>query len=567
MHFNQGNGEASARHARLALELGREAGDQYGIGNALNVLSSTEVDLAQAMALLQRAIEAFDAAGYAERRVAALSNLANAYLELGLYRHARRLQAEAAELARSMGAQQALAYTLSNLCGIDMELGALDAAERLWQECAAVVAQLGDPAAETAVALQRCELDLAAGDAPGAARHAESALRLARRASPEADASVLTRLGEVRLANGDAAAALAATTEATALHRAQAFARPSGGTGQDFWWWHMQALRANGREAEAHAALVQAHALLLEGIANLHDEGLRRSDPNKVAVNRRIVRAWLDAARERGLPRAERLAHLAIHSNPREPFRRLADTGLRLNALPTVAAIQAILVEEATELCGGERVVLVLEDEGVRRIVEAQLPPGEDGARPQRAITPLLDRARTTRSAERSAARKAAGARRGLSRVVAPLVVQNVLLGYLYADTDAAYGAFTDTDRDMLGVLAQQAASRAFQPARRRRPGAQGGRTTAELAQRAGELAVINSIQQGMAAELDFQAIVDLVGDKLREVFGTGDIAIDWLDQGTVLVTPLYVYEHGMRLSGTRRSDKPKARATRRVQR
>ena len=51
-----------------------------------------------------------------------------------------------------------------------------------------------------------------------------------------------------------------------------------------------------------------------------------------------------------------------------------------------------------------------------------------------------------------------------------------------------------------------------------------------ETEQRAAELAVINSIQQGMAAELDFQAIVDLVGDKLREVFDTGDIGIRWYD-------------------------------------
>src|SRR5205814_9364292 len=36
-----------------------------------------------------------------------------------------------------------------------------------------------------------------------------------------------------------------------------------------------------------------------------------------------------------------------------------------------------------------------------------------------------------------------------------------------------------------------------------------------ETEQRAAELAVINRIQEGMAAELDFQAIVDLVGDKL----------------------------------------------------
>ncbi len=54
-----------------------------------------------------------------------------------------------------------------------------------------------------------------------------------------------------------------------------------------------------------------------------------------------------------------------------------------------------------------------------------------------------------------------------------------------------------------------------------------------ETEQRAAELAVINSIQEGMAAELDFQAIVDLVGDKLREVFNTGDIGIRWYDAKT----------------------------------
>ena len=37
--------------------------------------------------------------------------------------------------------------------------------------------------------------------------------------------------------------------------------------------------------------------------------------------------------------------------------------------------------------------------------------------------------------------------------------------------------------------------------------------------QRNNELAIINTIQQGLAAELDFQSIVDLVGDKLRQVF------------------------------------------------
>ena len=53
----------------------------------------------------------------------------------------------------------------------------------------------------------------------------------------------------------------------------------------------------------------------------------------------------------------------------------------------------------------------------------------------------------------------------------------------------------------------------------------------------------------GMAAELDFQAIVDLVGDKLREVFKTGDIGIRWYDAKTGLIHYLYEVEHGARLS------------------
>ena len=69
-----------------------------------------------------------------------------------------------------------------------------------------------------------------------------------------------------------------------------------------------------------------------------------------------------------------------------------------------------------------------------------------------------------------------------------------------------------------------------------------------ETEQRAAELAVINRIQEGMAAELDFQAIVDLVGDKLREVFKTGDIGIRWYDAKTNLLHYLYEYEHGVRL-------------------
>jgi signal transduction histidine kinase/CheY-like chemotaxis protein len=71
---------------------------------------------------------------------------------------------------------------------------------------------------------------------------------------------------------------------------------------------------------------------------------------------------------------------------------------------------------------------------------------------------------------------------------------------------------------------------------------------TAELEQRAGELAIINGIQQGIAGSLDFQGIIELVGSKLREVLKSDDIGISWIDHETRTARRLYVIEHGRRL-------------------
>jgi GAF domain-containing protein/DNA-binding response OmpR family regulator len=68
-----------------------------------------------------------------------------------------------------------------------------------------------------------------------------------------------------------------------------------------------------------------------------------------------------------------------------------------------------------------------------------------------------------------------------------------------------------------------------------------------QLAQREAELDIINSIQQGLVAKLNFQAIVDVVGDKLREVFDTPNLNITWYEEKANLIHYLYIYEHGKR--------------------
>src|SRR5206468_6016771 len=74
-------------------------------------------------------------------------------------------------------------------------------------------------------------------------------------------------------------------------------------------------------------------------------------------------------------------------------------------------------------------------------------------------------------------------------------------------------------------------------------------RLFAESEQRNAELAVINSVQAALAAELDIQGIYDAVGDKIREIFHHTDMGIRIYDPKTNLVHFPYAYENGKRIS------------------
>ncbi len=131
------------------------------------------------------------------------------------------------------------------------------------------------------------------------------------------------------------------------------------------------------------------------------------------------------------------------------------------------------------------------------------------------------------------------------SGVIAPIFAGDRLLGMLDVENHEKDNAYGDADVRLLSTVAASMGvalenARLFDETQR---------LLKETERRSSELAVINSIQQGMAAELNFQAIVDLVGDKLRELFNTGDMSIRWRDETTDLVHHLYVYEHGQRLS------------------
>ena len=70
---------------------------------------------------------------------------------------------------------------------------------------------------------------------------------------------------------------------------------------------------------------------------------------------------------------------------------------------------------------------------------------------------------------------------------------------------------------------------------------------TAELSHRVEELAVINSVQEGLVSEMEMQGIYDMVGEKIRQIFNAQVIDIVTYDPNLNLIEDRYAYEKGDR--------------------
>ena len=541
-----------------ALALARQAGDLFGQGNVLNSLTFNEGDIAVRLRMLNQALALFEAAGYLERQGMIFNNLAGAYTDLGLYRRARRLYRETIASAQRTGQQAGLLLALWQLSRLELLMGHADAARALVAEAVALTRALKTRLYAGWPAWMAGHLAVHEARPLAAAQHFEEAAATVLTASEAIHFTSLAHAGSARLGAGAPAEALALTRRAADWHVAKGLLEVNGIDPQVLWWQHSQALRANGLHAEARVALARAYGFLRDGLAGLSDEGLRRNSLNKPVEVREIVLAWLADARAQGLPRAQREAHLIAEASLREPFERLVDTGLRLNEIRTADQLHEFLIDEATELSGAERVLLVLESPGASpRLAGSLLPRGESEQALLTAVTPWLDEARRTRAVSLRHGPEGAEPVEQRSCLVAPLIAQRELLGYLYCDIEGAFGRFHDADRDLLAMLAAQAAVALANLRFAEGLEQKVAERTAQLEQRAGELALINGIQQGMAAEMNFQAIVDLVGDKLREVFRTGDLGINWWDEKAWLMHHLYSVEHGARLHSPPHSPEP----------
>ncbi|MFO1303894.1 MAG: GAF domain-containing protein [Burkholderiales bacterium] len=556
----QGRVDEADRAAREALVAARRCGDRFGVGNALNLVTFHEGDIAERLRTLKQALEAFESAGYVDRQGVIIHNLGNVYSELGMTSRARRLYARAASIYRKGGFLGQLGTTAWVLANLEKDSGHVSEALSHLDEALAIWKRVGSTVFPAQQAMASGARESWRGRYREAIPHYELALRRLEGSEHVAlQMLALAALGEAHRHIGDGATALAAVTRAIAIARAQGSMQIEGMDFGRLLADRYEALLALGREDAARRALSAAYRQLAEPIRAITDEGLIRNYVAKNGEAGRIVPAYMKEWARGKRANAALPRHLAMHGNLREPFQRLAEAGLRLNEMRSTRDLTDFLVEETIEILGAERVLLVL-DVPERRIAGLSIPAGEDAGGFASSVMPALDEVRATRMATLVHApdRKPVWEQRSVA--VAPLIARNETIGVIYADIDGIFGRFHDTDRDLLAMLASQAAV-AIDNARWSESLEQKvAERTTELTRRAAELEVINGIQQGISASLDFQGIVDLVGDRLREVFNTGDLGIRWRDEEAGVVRYLYEYEHGVRLfpaPGKLRDDGP----------
>ncbi len=123
------------------------------------------------------------------------------------------------------------------------------------------------------------------------------------------------------------------------------------------------------------------------------------------------------------------------------------------------------------------------------------------------------------------------------SRLDVPLVTGGKATGIISLQNLDREHAYSESDQQLLTALAGSL-SVALENAR----------LVHETRQRNAELALINSVQEALAGELELQAIYDAVGDRIRDVFDAQVVAIGTLDEATGLVPYPYIIERGERL-------------------
>jgi PAS domain S-box-containing protein len=234
----------------------------------------------------------------------------------------------------------------------------------------------------------------------------------------------------------------------------------------------------------------------------------------------------------------QRNAELALINSVQEAIAGELDdqaiydaVGDRIQAIFDAQAVSIFTLEDATGLVH----IPYMIERGERMKVEPT-PPLGFSKHVLETREPLLLGENLAAESERYGSSVMAG-ESPKSVLFVPLITGGKATGAISLQNVDREHAFSESDRQLLETLAGSL-SVALENAR----------LVHETRQRNAELALINSVQEAIAGELDQQAIFDAVGDKIQEIFDAQVVSIRTLDEATGLVHFPYLIERGERL-------------------
>jgi GAF domain-containing protein/DNA-binding response OmpR family regulator len=569
-----------AANAEAGLAYARRLGDRDWEGHALNAMAISNTDMALRRSYWEKAIAAFEDAGDRVMQAVVISNSCDTLNEVGLFQRAWELAERALVMSRETEQVSLMAYCYQNLGGAAEGMGDLPAAVNFWNQAITLAQQTGQAQLEHILYVYLGGSHMLYGQLEQAQAVYRAAEQLPYKHNQATHAYFLALQAGVNILSGDRKTARANALQAMKLLEGIVDVITGDIAVAVVCWWCYRALFPAGKILESGQKISKAawHALelgirgLLIPIESLSDAGLKRGYLHRNLYRRLLIRDWLKYAPSHGVTNEQIATFTTQIQKPGrldEVFTRLLKVGVRLNSERDPSRLPEAIAGEVNELTGAERIALILFDEnGKRRLVKTLLPQppfqaitGTVNASPDQEeflleVEPWLAEAAATRQGFVRWLNPEGALSDQRSLLVTPLVSHNQLGGLIYCDLTGCFGRFEPEDLDLLIVLANQSAVAVENAAWAATLEQKVADRTAELQasnqsleQRNNELSIINEIQKGLAAELDFQAIIELVGDKLSEVLSTDNLGIRWYDDKSNLIHFLYEKEHGQRLA------------------
>ena len=149
----------------------------------------------------------------------------------------------------------------------------------------------------------------------------------------------------------------------------------------------------------------------------------------------------------------------------------------------------------------------------------------------------LLDEA-ANRALIASGEIQAVGAPSSGDWVGAPLVAEGETLGVIAVQSYDADHLHTEDDRDLLAYVGQHIGSALSRV-----------RAIEETRQRNAELALVNEIGLALGSQLEYDAIIELVGERLRQMFDARTMFVATYDEATRMISFPYGIDEGERIA------------------